>query len=102
MTTAFSKMMGQQILSYIRDTVVDVSVKKRSFAEQSAAVGGLSLNATERAELCALDAAAEIIQMVVSAGEDAKARGKPTPEWVLRMAAQARLSLIEEETEAEA
>lgn len=103
MTKAFASMLGAEILSYVRDVVIDVAVKKRSFAEQSATVGRTPLSQTELAELAALDAAANIIQFAVSAGQEAKARGKPAPEWVLKLASQARVALIaEEETEAEA
>ena len=103
MTKAFADMLGQEILSYVRDMVAAVAVDKRSFFEQSAAVGGASLSREELAELAALDAAAEMIQFAVSAGQEAKGRGKSAPDWVLRMAAQARTALVaEEEYEAEA
>ena len=55
-------MLGGEILSYVRDEVLDVAVKRRSFAEQSAAVGGVPLNGTELASLAALNAAAERIE----------------------------------------
>jgi hypothetical protein len=93
MATAFSAMLGGEILSYVRDAVTDVAVKKRSYFEQSAAVGGVPLNSAELAELVALDAAASMIQFAVSAGQDARAKGMPTPEWVLKMAAEARSAL---------
>lgn len=103
MTKAFASMLGGEILSYVRECVNKVAVDKRSFFEQSAAVGGTPLSKPELAELAALDAAANIIQFAVSAGQDAKARGRPAPDWVLQMAAQARVALVaEEEVEAEA
>jgi hypothetical protein len=89
-TKSFASMLGGEILSYVRDVVTDVAVKKRSFREQSAAVGGTPLSGDELAELNALDAAANIIQFAVSAGQEARTRGKPAPEWVLKMAASAR------------
>jgi hypothetical protein len=103
MTTAFASMLGGEILTYVRDTVINVAVNKRSFFEQSAAVGGMPLNSRELGELAALDAAAEIIQFAVSAGQDARTAGKPTPEWVLKIAAQARTALVaEKDSEADA
>ena len=99
MTKAFASMLGGEILSYVRDVVVDVAVKKRSFAEQSASVGGTPLGKEELEELAGLDAAAEIVQFAVSAGQEAKTRGKPAPEWVLKMAAQARTALVAEKDE---
>ena len=101
MTTAFASMLGGEVLAYVRDMVIEVSVHKRSFAEQSAAVGGRPLSQDELAQLAALDAAADCIQFAVSAGQDAKTRGKPAPEWVVKMASQARNALVAKEEEAE-
>jgi hypothetical protein len=95
-------MLGGEVLTYVRDAVIEVSVKKRSWAEQSAAVGGVPLNGADLAEITALDAAADMIQFAVSAGQQAKAGGEPAPEWVIKMAAQARVALVgKEEPEAE-
>jgi hypothetical protein len=102
MKRAFASMLGQEVLTYVRDMVQAVAVDKRSFFEQSAAVGGTPLSKEELAELAALDAAASMIQFTVSTGEEAKARGRAAPEWVLKMAAQARVALVEEEAQAEA
>ena len=103
MTTAFASMLGGEILTYVRDTVIRVATDKRTFFEQSAAVGGVPLNRRELGELAGLDAAAEIIQVAVSAGQEAKAEKKSAPEWVLKMAAQARTALVaEKDFEAEA
>lgn len=102
MTKAFASMLGAEILTYVRDTVLDVAAKKRSFFEQSAAVGGAPLSKDELAELAALDAAADMIQFAISAGQEARVRQKPAPEWVLRIAAQARNALVApEEPEAQ-
>jgi hypothetical protein len=82
--------------------VIKVALDKRSFFEQSAAVGGTPLSRAELAELATLDAAAAIIQYAVSAGQEADVKGKAAPNWVLQMAAQARTALVAEETEVEA
>jgi hypothetical protein len=94
MTKSFASMLGGEILSYVRDVVTDIAVKKRSFREQSAAVGGTPLSGDELVELNALDAAANIIQFAVSAGQEARTKGKPAPEWVLKMASEARSALV--------
>jgi hypothetical protein len=102
MTKAFATMPGGEILSYVHDTLVAVVATKRSFAEQSAAVGGMTLLTKEESmQLAALNAAADCIQFAVSVGQEAKVMGTPTPEWVLKMAAQARVALIAETKEAE-
>ena len=103
MTKAFADMLGQEILSYVRDMVAAVAVDKRSFSNSRRLSGARRWSREELAELAALDAAAEMIQFAVSAGQEAKGRGKSAPDWVLRMAAQARTALVaEEEYEAEA
>jgi hypothetical protein len=102
MTKAFASMLGAEILTYVRDMVLDVATKRRSFFEQSAAVGGVPLNKTELAELAALDAAAAMIQFAISVGQEAVVDKKPAPQWVLKIASQARVALVApEETEAE-
>jgi hypothetical protein len=99
MTTAFASMLGKEILTYVRDTVRNVAVNKRSFFEQSAAVGGTPLSKDELRELAALGAAADMIQFAVSAGQDARTSGKPAPEWVVKMASQGRSALVVEKDE---
>jgi hypothetical protein len=101
MTQAFATMPGGEILSYVRNILVAVVTIKRSFAEQSAAVGMTLLTGEESRQLAALEAAADCLQYAVSVGQEAKVTGKPTPEWVLKMAAQARVALIAETNEAE-
>jgi hypothetical protein len=101
-TTAFETMIGEAVLAHVRDAVLKVIVDKRAFAESSAAVGGTPLNGEELSELRALGAAADCIQFALSAGQDAKTKGKSAPEWVVRMAAQARCALIEETAQDEA
>ena len=102
MTKAFASMSGEEILTYVRDTVINVAVNKRSFAEQSAAVGGTPLGENELKDLAALDAAGGIVQFVLTVGQDARTRGKSTPEWVLKAVAQARSALVAENEEANA
>jgi hypothetical protein len=96
MATAFASMIGEEVLSYVRDAILKTVVDKRAFLETSAAVGGAPLSAEELTELRALGAAAEGLQFALSVGQDAKTRGKPVPEWVVRMASQMRSALVEE------
>ena len=93
MKNPFATMLGGEVLTYVRDAVIAAVTKKRSFLEQSIAIGGVALTDEERADLLALDAAADIIQFIVTAGQEAAARGREAPEWVLRAAAQARSTL---------
>jgi hypothetical protein len=97
MTKPFSTLLGSEVLSYVRDAVTDVAAKKRSYLEQSAAIGGTPVTASELAEARALDAAAEMAQFALTAGQEAQARGKPAPDWVHRMVAQIRATLVASE-----
>lgn len=95
MTEPFASMIGGEVLTYIRDAVAKVAVDKRTFLDQSAAVGGTPLGKDELAEVRALNAAADAIQYALTVGQEAKAKKKPPPEWVLRLASQARVALME-------
>ena len=91
--TAFAAMKGGDILSHVRDVLQKVAADKRSFLEQSKAVGGVDRADGEFTEVNAIDAAADIVQYAVTAGQEALARAKPPPGWVMGMAAQARVAL---------
>jgi hypothetical protein len=94
---AFTAMRGAEILEYVRDAVIATAANKRSFWEQSAAVGGVPPTTTELSEARALEAAADVIQYAISAGQEAKTRGREAPDFVMRMAAQARGALTANE-----
>lgn len=95
MAEPFATMAGGEVLAYIRDAVVQTATYKKTYLEQSAAVGGAPVTSEELAEVRALEAAADAIRYALTVGQDAKAKGKPPPEWVLRMASQARIALTE-------
>ena len=96
MAEPFATMIGGEVLAYIRDAVLQTAANKRSFLQQSAAVGGTPLTHAELAEVRALEAAGEAIQFALSVGQEAKTKGKAAPEWVLRKASQARVALVTE------
>jgi hypothetical protein len=94
---AFTAMRGAEILEYVRDAVIQTVVDKRSFLEQSAAIGGNAPTKAELAEARALEAAADVIQYAISAGQEAQTKGRDAPDFVMRMAAQARTALTASE-----
>ena len=51
MAEPFASMIGGEVLTYIRDAVAKVAVDKRTFLDQSAAVGGTPLGKDELAEV---------------------------------------------------
>ena len=91
--TAFAAMKGGDILAHVRDVLQKVAADKRSFLEQSAAVGNATVTDDDLAEVNAIGAAADIVQYAVTAGQEALARARPPPGWVMGMAAQARVAL---------
>ena len=93
MIASFAAMKGGEVLAYVRDGLQKIAADKRSFLEQSAAVGDVPLKDGELADARLLGAAADIIQFAMSAGEEARAREKSPPGWVMGMAAQARAAL---------
>jgi hypothetical protein len=97
MDKLFSSMPGGEVLEYIRDSVTVTATKKRSFLEQSAAIGGSPVTREELAEAQALDAAAEIVQFALSTGQNAAAHGKAPPDWLMQLIAQARVTLVASE-----
>jgi hypothetical protein len=92
-------MKGGDVLCYVRDALLKVAADKRSFLEQSAAIGGVPLKDEELAEVNALGAAADLVQYAVTAGQAAKGKERPPPGWVMGMAAQARVALSSPEGE---
>jgi hypothetical protein len=93
MDKPLSSMTGAEVLTYVRDSVTATAAKKRSYLEQSAAIGGSPVTREELAELRALDAAAEIAQFALSAGQEAKTKGRAPPDWLMHMVAQVRAVL---------
>ena len=91
--TAFAEMKGGDVLIHVRDALLKVAADKRSFLEQSAAVGRSPLTDDDLAEVNALGAAADIVQYAVTAGQEALTKARPPPGWVMGMAAQARTAL---------
>jgi hypothetical protein len=99
MAADFASMPGAQVLRYVHDAVMSAATSKRTFLEQSAAVGGAPITREELADVQALHAAAESILFAIGVGQEAATQGKSPPDWVLRMAAQARVALTAPEEE---
>ena len=91
--TAFAEMKGSDILTHVRDVLLKVAADKRSFIEQSAAVGADVVTDDDLAEVNAIGAAADIVQYAVTAGQEALSKARSPPGWVMGMAAQARVAL---------
>jgi hypothetical protein len=105
MPEAFATMRGSDLLVYVRDRLLKLRADKLSYAEHAATVEGITaLNSEALLELGALGAACEAIQFAIAAGQEATVRGRAAPDWLLKMIAQLRVSLMSdgETTEAEA
>ena len=88
-------MHGGAVLAYVRDTLLKVAADKRAFLKFSAEISQIPSAAADLKEIAAIEAAIDITQFVISAGEEAKTRKVDAPEWVLRLAGQARAALIQ-------
>jgi hypothetical protein len=91
--TAFAAMKGGEVLAHIHGILLKVAADKRSYLEQSAAIGGAPVADSELAEVNALGAAADVFQFAISAGQEARIKNRDPPGWLMHMAAQARAAL---------
>jgi hypothetical protein len=95
MTEPFADMHGGAVLTYVRDTLLKIAHDKRSFLKASAEISQIPTAPADLNEIAVIEAAVDIIQFAISAGEEAKTRKFDPPEWVLRLAGQARLALVQ-------
>jgi hypothetical protein len=86
----FAEMPGGKVLTFVHQILLETADKRRRLLKTSAELSQIPVSPTERQEIRALEAAADMIQFAISAGQDAKMRKEEAPEWVLRMAAQGR------------
>jgi hypothetical protein len=89
----FSEMKGGEVLEFVHRILLETAHKRRTLLEQSAQISQNPVSATERQEVRALEAAADIIQMAISAGQEAKTKNLAAPEWVLLLAGQGRATM---------
>jgi hypothetical protein len=86
----FSDMPGGQVMGFVHEILLATVDKRKRLLKTSAELSQIPVSATERQEIRALEAAADMILFAIAAGQDAKTRNAEAPEWVLRMAAQGR------------
>ena len=94
-TAPFAAMHGGQVLAYVRDTLLKVADDKRRLLRASAEISQIPVAPADLKEIAAIEAAVDITQFAISAGEEAKLQKVNPPEWVLRLAGQARAALEE-------
>lgn len=91
--SGFAAMHGGDVLAYLRDTLLRVIDRRRTFIRDSRAISGGSTDRDLLRELVAMEAAADCLTYAIGAGLLAKSRGRAVPDWVLEMSNQARAAL---------
>ena len=86
----FVDMPGGKVMTFVHDILLTTADRKRRLLKTSAELSQIPVSATERQEVRALEAAADMILFAISTGQEAASRKLEAPEWVLRMAAQGR------------
>jgi hypothetical protein len=86
----FAEMSGGKVMTFVHEILLATADKRKRLLNASAELSQIPVSATERQEIRALEAAADMIQFAISAGQDAANHNQQAPEWVLRMAGQGR------------
>ena len=89
----FSEMKGEDVLAFVHKVLLETASRRKTLLEQSAQISQNPVTATERQEVRALEAAADMIQYAIAIGQEAKSRKVAPPEWVMLMAGQGRSSM---------
>jgi hypothetical protein len=102
----FATMRGMEILVYLRDALLDEAARKRFFIDECERHAGGRTDLALRQRICALEAAADAFTHLVGVGQDELTRiagnpGHKFPDWLTRLANQARGALIEPEPDVE-
>ena len=100
MTEPFADMHGGAVLAYVRDVLLKIGHDKRSFLKASAEISQIPTAPADLKEVAVIEAAVDIVQFAISAGEEAKLKKVDPPEWVFRVAGQARAALTQEDEDA--
>jgi hypothetical protein len=86
----FSEMPGGKVMAFVHEILLATADKRKRLLKTSAELSQIPVSPTERQEIRALEAAADMILFAITAGQDAATRRQEAPEWVLRMASQGR------------
>jgi hypothetical protein len=86
----FAEMPGGKVFLFVHTILLETADKRKRLLKTSSELSQIPISPTERQEIRALEAAADMIQFAISAGQDAASHKQAAPEWVLRMAAQGR------------
>ena len=93
---------GGEILKRGHEVLLAVADRRRTLLEQSARATQTAIDAEALEEVAWLTAMADVVLHIFASGEAYKAQGHRPPEWVLHCAGQARVALIDDESDAPA
>ena len=86
----FEDMPGGKVMTFVHEILLATADKRKRLLKTSSELSQIPVSATERQEVRALEAAADMILFAISTGQDASNHKREAPEWVLRMASQGR------------
>jgi hypothetical protein len=86
----FEEMPGGKVMGFVHEILLATADKRKRLLKTSSELSQIPVSPTERQEVRALEAAADMLLFAIAAGQDAATRKQEAPEWVLRMAAQGR------------
>lgn len=86
----FEEMAGGKVMAFVHEILLATADKRKRLLKASAELSQIPVSATERQEIRALEAAADMLLFAISTGQEAALRKQEAPEWVLRMASQGR------------
>ena len=101
-TRPFKTMRGLDLLIFVRDSLLDEAARKADFIASCEKVAGGATPPEDKQRVAALEAAATGLTFIIGVGQDELIRCKEDkrrafPEWITRLANQARLALIADE-----
>jgi hypothetical protein len=91
---SFADMPGGEVLGFIRDRLAVLADDKRRWLKASAEISQIETAPSDLQDVCVIEAAIDVIQFVISIGDEAKTKNVAPPEWVLHIAGQARAALV--------
>ena len=95
MVESFNAMRGERVMEFVAEKLTYLADARRAFLEASVRYGGAPPRPEEYQDIRALEAAREAIRFASVAGLEARTKNRQPPEWVIRMASQMRLALVD-------
>lgn len=102
----FAKMRGMEVMTFVRDELLEEAARKRSFIADCEKVAGGVTPPEDRQRVRALEAAGDAMTWIIAVGLEERAKcdrdpSRPFPDWIWRLSSQMRTALVEETPDTE-